>query len=187
MLNDYHNSNATFKALFSPHCGKGWSRTILSMLPSHTTDSEPCLWDAHCFLNHHPYWVLFGNFHDFLRMFTLRNRANWGDQGFVFEHLEPWQWKWWIPLMDVRHVAMLGMVESQPYCSGSNLLPSRMTVTCCCFKWKSGTMYGCFTFRYIWLQTPLAARISPRKWIRCRMPNCIFWRTVWHSWMVMDS
>lgn len=30
--------------------------------------------------------------------------------------------------------AMVGMVESQPYCSGSNILPSRMPVTCCCLN-----------------------------------------------------
>lgn len=142
-LNDYHDSHKTFKTIFSPHCGKGWPRTTLQCsLPTqqtvnlafgmHTVSQPPSLLGS---FREFP-WLpsdVFGHVSGGMKKlvpFTLRNRANWGDQGFVFEHLEPWQWKWWM-LMDVRHVAMLGMVQSQPYCSGSNILPSRMPVTCC--------------------------------------------------------
>ena len=170
VLNDYHNSNATFKALFSPVVKADLGPFYPYFLPTQQTVNLG-LWDALAvFSTTILYWVLSGNFMEFPWLppgmfsdtFTLRNRANWGDQGFIFEHLEAWQWKDidvdgsknMLPAARHGGKSTLPVVVQIPFPAECQLLAAVW------FEWKSGTTYACFTFWYIWLQTHLAEDFS---------------------------
>ena len=114
------------------------------------------------------YWVLFGNFMEFpwlsfgcFRSFFPEEPRQLGRPRLCLRALGSMAVKmmgcWWMyrHFCNGRHGG-----KSTPTVVVQYILPSRNAGYLLLFEWKSGTMYGCFTFWYMWLQTPLAEDFS---------------------------